>query len=100
MFVAYPVLASVVYSLCDYSLLSPPRFVGLSNYIDLLHDDVFFVALKNTAVYALFALPLHLLSAFSIALFLDANLKGSGLYRTLVFLPSLTPVVASAMVWL
>jgi len=99
-FVAYPVLASVVYSLCDYSLLSAPRFVGLSNYIDLFHDDVFFIALKNTAVYALFALPLHLISAFSIALFLDANLKGSGLYRTLVFLPSLTPVVASAMVWL
>jgi multiple sugar transport system substrate-binding protein len=99
-FVAYPVLASVVYSVCDYSLLSPPRFVGLSNYIDLFHDDVFFISLKNTAIYALFALPLHLISAFSIALFLDAGLRGSAMYRTLVFLPSLTPVVASAMVWL
>ncbi|MFZ5895721.1 MAG: extracellular solute-binding protein [Myxococcota bacterium] len=99
-FVGYPVLASIVYSLCDYSLLSAPRFVGLLNYVDLFHDDVFFAALKNTAVYALFSLPLHLIVAFSLALFLDANLRGSGIYRTLVFLPSLTPVVASAMVWL
>lgn len=99
-FVAYPVLSSIVYSLCDYSLLSAPRFVGFANYIDLFHDDLFFIALKNTAIYAIFALPLHLAVAFSLALFLDANVRGSGIYRTLVFLPSLTPVVASAMVWL
>ncbi|MGC4095416.1 MAG: extracellular solute-binding protein [Polyangiaceae bacterium] len=99
-FVAYPVLASLVYSFCDYSLLSPPRFVGFHNYLDLLRDDVFAVSLKNTAVYALFALPLHLIAAFSLALFLDANLRGSSVYRTLVFLPSLTPLVASSMVWL
>jgi ABC-type sugar transport system permease subunit/ABC-type glycerol-3-phosphate transport system substrate-binding protein len=99
-FVAYPVLSSIIYSLCDYSLLSAPRFVGLANYVDLFHDDLFFISLKNTAIYALFSLPLHLVAAFSLALFLDANVRGSGIYRTLVFLPSLTPVVASAMVWL
>ena len=100
LFVAYPVLSSIVYSLCDYSLLSAPRFVGLANYVDLLHDDLFFIALKNTAIYALFAVPLHLVAAFSLALFLDANLRGSGVYRTLLFLPSLTPIVASSMAWL
>lgn len=99
-FVAYPVLSSIVYSLCDYSLLTAPRFVGLGNYLDLLHDDLFFISLKNTAIYALFAVPLHLLAAFSLALFLDANLRGSGVYRTLLFLPSLTPIVASSMAWL
>ena len=100
LFTAYPVMSSIVYSLCDYSVLATPRFVGLANYADLLSDEVFFIALKNTLLYAAFALPLGLLSAFSIALLLDAKVRGSSLYRTLVFLPSLTPLVASSMVWL
>jgi multiple sugar transport system permease protein len=100
LFTAYPVMASAVYSFCDYSVLSTPRFIGLSNYLELFQDEVFFVALKNTLLYALFSLPLSLISSFSIALLLDSNVRGSGLYRTLVFLPSLTPLVASSMAWL
>jgi ABC-type sugar transport system permease subunit/ABC-type glycerol-3-phosphate transport system substrate-binding protein len=99
-FVLYPVTSSIVYSLCDYSVLTEPRFVGLSNYQDLFADRVFWVALKNTAVYAVFALPLGLVLAFLLALLLSSNVKAVGLYRTFVFLPSLTPLVASAMVWL
>jgi multiple sugar transport system substrate-binding protein len=100
LFTAYPVLASAVYSFCDYSVLSAPRFIGLSNYLELWHDEVFFIALKNTLLYAAFSLPLGLFSSLFIALLLDSNVRGSSLYRTLVFLPSLTPLVASAMVWL
>jgi multiple sugar transport system permease protein len=100
LFTAYPVMASAVYSFCDYSTLSTPRFIGLANYFELFQDEVFFIALKNTLLYALFSLPLSLISSFSIALLLDTNVRGSSLYRTLVFLPSLTPMVASAMVWL
>jgi multiple sugar transport system permease protein len=99
-FVLYPVTSSVVYSFCDYSILMEPRFVGLSNYQDLLGDGVFWVALKNTLLYAIFALPLGLIIAFLLALLLSSNVKAVGLYRTFVFLPSLTPLVASAMVWL
>jgi multiple sugar transport system permease protein len=99
-FVLYPVTSSIVYSFCDYSVLMEPRFVGLANYQDLLGDRVFWVALKNTALYAIFALPLGLLMAFSLALLLSSNVKAVGLYRTFVFLPSLTPLVASAMVWI
>jgi ABC-type sugar transport system permease subunit/ABC-type glycerol-3-phosphate transport system substrate-binding protein len=99
-FVLYPVTSSIVYSFCDYSVLMEPRFVGLANYQDLLGDGVFWIALKNTAIYAAFALPLGLFMAFSLALLLSSNVKAVGLYRTFVFLPSLTPLVASAMVWL
>jgi len=99
-FVLYPVTSSVVYSFCDYSVLTEPRFVGLANYQDLFQDHVFWVALKNTAIYALFALPLGLFIAFSFALLLSSNVKAVGIYRTLIFLPSLTPLVASAMVWI
>jgi multiple sugar transport system substrate-binding protein len=99
-FVLYPIASSVVLSFCDYSVLSEARFVGLLNYKDLLGDELFWTALKNTAYYASFALPLGLLTAFFWALVLSSNVRGTGWYRTFVFLPSLTPLVASAMVWL
>lgn len=99
-FIAYPVVSSIVFSFCDYSVLQVPRFIGISNYLELFQDEVFWVALKNTVVFVLLALPLGLLISFFVALLLDANVRGSGIYRTLVFLPALTPVVASAMVWL
>jgi multiple sugar transport system permease protein len=100
LFVGFPVMASMVYSFCDYSVLSAPRFIGLENFVELFNDEVFWIALKNTLVYALFALPLGLLVAFFFALLLDANVRGSNIYRTLIFLPSLTPIVATTMVWL
>jgi ABC-type sugar transport system permease subunit/ABC-type glycerol-3-phosphate transport system substrate-binding protein len=99
-FVLYPIASSVVLSFCDYSVLTDARFVGLMNYQDLLSDELFWTALKNTAYYAAFALPLGLMTAFFWAFVLSSNVRGAGLYRTFVFLPSLTPLVASAMVWL
>jgi multiple sugar transport system substrate-binding protein len=99
-FVLYPIASSIVLSFCDYSVLTEPRFVGLLNYKDLASDDLFWTALKNTAYYASFALPLGLITAFFWALMLSSSVRGVGLYRTFVFLPSLTPLVASAMVWL
>lgn len=99
-FIGYPVMASLVYSFCDYSVLQAPRFVGFANYTDLFGDEVFYIALRNTLIYVSFALPLGLALSFSVALLLDAGVRGSGVYRTLVFLPALTPVVASALVWI
>jgi multiple sugar transport system substrate-binding protein len=99
-FVLYPITSSLVLSFCDYSVLTEARFVGFLNYKDLLGDELFWTALKNTAYYASFALPLGLFTAFFWALMLSSNVRGVGLYRTFVFLPSLTPLVASAMVWL
>jgi multiple sugar transport system substrate-binding protein len=99
-FTLYPILSSLVYSFCDYSVLSEPRWVGLSNYLELLDDQVFWIALRNTLLYVALALPGGFLVSFVVALLLDAGLRGGGIYRTLVFLPSLTPVVASAMAWL
>ena len=99
-FILYPIASSIVLSFCDYSVLSEARFVGLANYRDLATDELFWTALKNTAYYASFALPLGLMTALFWALLLSSNVRGAGFYRTFVFLPSLTPLVASAMVWL
>jgi multiple sugar transport system permease protein len=66
----------------------------------LADDPVFWKALWNTAIYALAALPMGMLAALSVAMLLNSNIRGVSIYRTIVFLPSLVPIVASAMIWL
>src|SRR5436190_15414091 len=99
-FTAVPIGLSLFYSFCDYSLLQPPLFKGWDNYRMLWQDPVFWKVLRNTAVYGLLALPLGMAAALGVAMLLNSKIKGVSIYRTLVFLPSLVPIVASAMLWL
>jgi multiple sugar transport system permease protein len=99
-FLAYPVIASFVYSFCDYSVLSKPAWIGLGNYRDLMDDEVFWISLKNTFVFAAFALPLGMIASLGLAALLHVCTIGRATFRAIFFLPSLVPVVANAIVWL
>lgn len=99
-FQIYPIIASFYFSLCDYSVLETATFIGLANYADLLGDEVFWQALYNTLFYAAFALPLGLVVSFATALLLNTGVRFMAVYRTIYFLPSLVPAVASALIWL
>lgn len=99
-FTLIPIVLSLYYSFCQYSLLQPPLFKGLENYRNLAHDPVFWKVLWNTLFYAALALPLGMVIALAVAMLLNAKIRGVGIYRTIVFLPSLVPTVASAMLWL
>ena len=99
-FMLLPIGLSLYYSFCEYSLLQPPAFIGLDNYTTLLQDEVFWKALGNTFYYASMALPAGMLVSLGLALMLNAKIGGQSVYRTIIFLPSLVPVVASAMLWL
>ena len=99
-FTLVPVLLSLYYSLCDYTLLQKPVFIGATNYQTLYNDPVFWKALGNTFKYALLALPAAMVVSLGLALLLNADIKGQAIYRTIIFLPSLVPAVASAMLWL
>lgn len=99
-FTLLPVCLSFYYSLCDYSLLQAPYYTGLDNYKTLFADPVFWKTLSVTGRYALMALPAGMLVSLGLALLLNAPLKGQAIYRTIIFLPSLVPAVASAMLWL
>lgn len=100
-FIALPFLASFGLSFCRYNILSPPHWVGLANYRDLLlNDPMFFKSLWNTLVYALFAVPLGIAGGVAIALLLSSEIKGIGLYRTIYYIPSVAPVVASSILWM
>jgi multiple sugar transport system permease protein len=98
-FVALPILSSLWYSLCDYSVLRPPLYLGAKNYIDLAHDAVFWQALYNTLFFAALFLPLATVTSITLALLLNTGVRGMPLYRTIFFLPSLTPMVALAIIW-
>jgi multiple sugar transport system permease protein len=99
-FTLLPIVLSFYYSLCDYTLLQKPLYTGLDNYRALTADPVFWKALVNTGYYALMALPAGMLVSLGLALLLNADVKGQAIYRTIFFLPSLVPAVASAMLWL
>ncbi len=99
-FLIYPLGAALYYSLCDYSVLLPPVFIGFDNYKDLLQDPLFWKSLRNTAYFAAGSVSLGLLVSLSLALLLNSKVKGLGLYRTIFFLPSLMPVVASSILWM
>ncbi len=99
-FVLYPIFSSLYHSFCDYSVLEPPVFIGLTNYIDLAKDEVFWISLWNTFFYAFFAIPLGQFIALTLALLLNTKIRGLSIYRTIFFLPSLVPIVAMAMLWM
>jgi multiple sugar transport system permease protein len=100
----YPLAASLYYSFCSYSALKPPHWVGIGNYQliwrDLTHRGLLFEAIWNTLYYAVFAVPLGIATAFFLALLLNQKARGQAFFRTLFYVPSVVPVVASSVLWL
>jgi multiple sugar transport system permease protein len=100
LFVAGPMIAALVISFTHWSLLSPPEWIGLENYQRLLADPMFTTSLVNTAYISFIAVPLQLGLALLIALALNQKLAGLAIYRTIFYLPSQMPIVASALLWM
>jgi multiple sugar transport system permease protein len=100
-FTAYPTLASFYFALTRYNIIEPPEWIGLENFQRLLTEDpLFWTAVWNTTYYALISVPLSLAIALGLALLLSQELRGIGIYRTVFYLPSLVPTVASTLLWM
>jgi multiple sugar transport system permease protein len=99
-FTVYPVLASLYYSFCDYSVLQSPVWVGGENYHRMLGDTLFWKSLRNTLIYGALSLPLGMVASIALALLLNTGVRGMPVFRTIFYLPSIVPVVASAMLWM
>ena len=97
----YPLLFSFYISLTRYDLIGQPRFIGLTNYHELLFDDpVFWQVMYNTLFYVLLSVPLSLVFAFCVANLLNTNIVGRSFFRAVMYIPSIVPAVCTAMVWL
>lgn len=99
-FTLYPLVVSFYYSFTSYSLFGSPKWVGFTNYIKLFTDPKFFKSLGNTFLFTLFVVPASIFLAMGLAILLNNNLRGNSIYRTLIFMPSVVPAVASAVVWI
>ncbi len=96
----YPIVASLYYSFTQYNIIQPPRFIGVQNYIEMIaQDQTFRIVLGNTIYLAVLGVPIGLAVAFLLASLLNNEFKLRPLFRTIFFLPSIVPAVASAEVW-
>src|SRR4051794_19584243 len=94
-----PVLASFVLIFMKWEVLTPPQFAGLDNLRYLLSDPLLIKSLVNTAIYTIFAVPMQLVMALFAALLLNVEVRGTNIYRTLLYLPSQMPAAASSILW-
>jgi multiple sugar transport system permease protein len=100
-FVAGPILVTFYLSFTTYDILSAPKWVGLANFQRaFFQDPLFWPSLERTFYYALVVVPLGLIFSLLLATLLNQGLRGTNLFRTAFFLPSLTPGVALSVLWL
>lgn len=99
-FALFPFLASLYYSFTDYNILAPPNWIGLQNYRAMFTDPLFWQSLYNTFYYTFIFVPLSTVVAIAIALLLNMRIKGQTVYRTIFYLPSVVPLVASSVLWI
>ncbi len=98
--IGYPFAASLYFSTCEYPPLRGPLFIGMGSYQELVHDTVFRDSMLITIIFAVVAIPLGVLLALTLALFLNSRIRGRSIYRVVYYLPHLVPSVAVAILWM
>ena len=93
-------VASAILSFTDYSVIQPTHGVGFQNYHDLIHDPKVRSALKTTFIYTAMAVPAHILVGLGLAMMLTKVGRLAGFFRTVFYLPVMTPAVAVGIVFL
>jgi multiple sugar transport system permease protein len=95
-----PMLASVFFSLTDWTIGSSPSFIGIDNYRTLAHDELFWKSLSVTTYYTLATVPIGLIVGFAIAMLLNQQVRGLAIWRTIYYVPTLVPAIANALLWI
>jgi multiple sugar transport system permease protein len=100
LFVAGPMIGSMILALMRWDLIGEPEWVGLDNFRWLFTNRLVGISLWNTAFYTLLSVPLGLIVSLGTALLLNQRLHFQSWFRTAFYLPSVTPAVANALLWL
>ena len=99
LFTLIPVLFSFGLAFMQWDAFGSPTFTGLDNFSRMLRDDSLHIAIQNTIFYTIGTVPLTLVAALGLALLLNKAVKGMGIFRTAIFFPFITSLVAVAFVW-
>ena len=97
-----PMIFSLYWSMTDFKVFrSVTNFIGLDNYRHMFSSSELYFkdALKATGYYSILNVPASILFSFSVALMLSSSIRGRGIFRSIFYLPSIIPAVASCMVW-
>ena len=95
-FTAGPIVFSLWVSFNHYDVLSPPKFAGIDNYINMVNDELFWQALKVTTIYVLGAVPTGVVAGYALALLLNQKVRGLSVWRTAFYMPAVVPGLAAA----
>jgi multiple sugar transport system permease protein len=99
-FIIGPIITSFYFSFTDFEGMGIPAWIGLANYQKAFFgDDLFWPSLARTFEYSLVVVPVGLLGSLLLAVLLNHGIKGTNVFRTIFFMPSLTPAVALALAW-
>jgi multiple sugar transport system permease protein len=94
-----PAVVSANLTFQKWNLISPPRYVGLENIQKLFTDPILPTSLRATFLYTFFSVPIGLVFAFFLATLINTKVRGIAIFRTIYFLPSIVPLVATALLW-
>lgn len=95
-----PIVASAFLSFTEYDVISDPRWIGLANYQQaFFKDDLFWPSLGRTFLFSFIVVPVGLAGSLGLAMLLNRGLRGTNTFRTIYFMPHLTPAVALALLW-
>ncbi|CAA9576465.1 MAG: N-acetyl-D-glucosamine ABC transporter, permease protein 1 [uncultured Thermomicrobiales bacterium] len=95
-----PALAGLPLAFTRYNAIERPVWHGLQNFTELAGDDIFRIAVQNSLVFIAISIPLRIVAALGLSLLLSGRFRGVGLYRAAVYLPTVVPDIAWAVVWL
>lgn len=99
-FTLTPFVLSLYFSFTKYNVLQSPEWIGFDNYDRLFTNDRLFPkALRNTLVYAVMYVPMNIITSLAVAMLLNRARHFTGFFRTAYYLPSITPGVATAYLW-
>jgi multiple sugar transport system permease protein len=99
-FILGPMIFSLVMSFTEWNIITPPKFIGLENFSNAFKDPLVSVSLKVTLHYTVLTVPLCTIVTFLLAMLLNSGVRGISVYRTIFYIPSIVPAVASAALWM
>ncbi len=99
--IGYPLIQVLVYSVLKYKLdgVTPPSFVGFGNYVFILTDPDFWLAVQNTLIFSVFSVTLECVLGLTVALVANSNFKGRSILRVAILIPWAIPTVVSSKIW-
>jgi multiple sugar transport system permease protein len=94
-----PIIASFILMFMKWEVITPAEWSGLANFQRMFSDPLVLTSLWNTFFYTILAVPLNLAAALFASLLLNVSVRGTNVYRALIYLPSQMPIVATAILW-